>query len=119
MSLDTLTSISEAGINLIAAWSLPALAALAVAYLLRLDRDPANPFKLWQFVCGPDDKANTASLAYVAALAVSTWLLWFEALNGRLQEWLFAAYVTAFVLGGVARAKIGSAERMAAKGEDT
>lgn len=95
------------------AWTFPLLMLAAVLYLFRLDRDPANSFKLVQFVANQDGTANSASLGYVAALLVGTWLAWYEAINGRMSEWMLTGYLGAFVLGGAVRALIGSRERIA------
>ena len=83
-----------------------ALAAAAVVYLFRVDRDDRNDFKIIQFVTNPDGTGNSASLAYVAALLVSTWALFYLTTHNRLEEWFFAAYIGMFVGGGVLRAFI-------------
>ena len=94
------------------AWLFVVLVGAGVAYLFRLDAQPGK-FKLVQFVTDSDGRANSGSLAYVTALMVSTWALWYEAQNGRLSEWLFAAYIATFVAGGVWRSSIGAKERIA------
>lgn len=91
-----------------------ALVLAAVVYLFRLDRDPAINFRLVHFIADRDGFGNSASLAYVVALLVSTWALFYLTTHNRLQEWFFAGYIGVFVGGGVLRAHIGSRERTAA-----
>ena len=95
-----------------AAWSFPALVLCGLVALWRFDRDPTSRFRLVQLVTDADGTANSASLAYVTALLVSTWAVWFEALGGRLSEWLVLAYIGTFVAGGVLRQGIGAGERV-------
>lgn len=92
-----------------------ALILLAVGYLLRLDRDPHTPFKLVHFISDRDGVGNSASLAYVVALLVSTWALFYLTTHNKLQEWFFTGYIGVFVGGGVLRASISSKERIAAQ----
>ena len=96
------------------AWIFVALVGLAVAYLVRLDQDARNPFKLYQFISDRDGTANSASLAYVGIFLVAVWLVWYLALN---QQWgdavtLVGSLGAIFVLGGVARQFSGSRERV-------
>lgn len=95
-----------------AAWSFPILVLCGLVALWRFDRDPNNRFRLVQLVSADDGQANSGSLAYVTALLVSTWGFWWEALHGRLSEWLVLAYIGTFVAGGVARQFAGSRERV-------
>ena len=88
-----------------------ALIGLAVLYLLRLDRDQSTPFRLVHFITDKHGIGNSASLAYVVALLVSTWALFYLTTRHRLEEWFFATYIGVFVAGGVLRAHIGNRER--------
>ncbi len=90
------------------------LVLAAVLYLFRLDRDPGIRFRLVHFITDHDGFGNSASLAYVVALLVSTWALFYLTTHNRLEEWFFAGYIGVFVGGGVLRAAIGSRERTAA-----
>lgn len=94
-----------------------ALIALAVGYLIRLDRDEQTPFKLVHFISDRDGVGNSASLAYVVALLVSTWALFYLTTHNKLQEWFFAGYIGVFVGGGVLRAGISSKERIATQAQ--
>ena len=94
-----------------------ALIALAVGYLIRLDRDDQITFKLVHFISDRDGVGNSASLAYVVALLVSTWALFYLTTHNKLQEWFFAGYIGVFVGGGVWRASISSKERIAAQSQ--
>lgn len=90
-----------------------ALIGLATLYLIRLDRDPSTPFRLVHFITDRDGVGNSASLAYVVALLVSTWAMFYLTTRNRLEDWFFGAYIGVFVAGGVVRAHIGSRERAA------
>ena len=94
-----------------------ALIALAVGYLIRLDRDENITFKLVHFISDRDGVGNSASLAYVVALLVSTWALFYLTTHNKLQEWFFAGYISVFVGGGVLRAGISSRERIATQSQ--
>ena len=95
-----------------AAWAFPALIALAVAYLWRLDQDPSTPFRLVQFVADDQTgRANSGSLAYVVALLVGTWIVYYETVAGRMSEGLLGLYLGTFVVGQVARSGIAAAQR--------
>lgn len=95
-----------------AALAFPALVLCGLVALWRFDRDPTSRFRLVQLVSDADGTANSGSLAYVTALLVSTWAVWFEALGGRLSEWLILAYIGTFVAGGAVRQWTGSRERV-------
>ena len=83
-----------------------ALVGAIVACLFRVDRDERNDFKIIQFVTNADGTGNSASLAYVAVLLVSTWAMFYLTTHNRLEEWFFGAYIGMFVGGGVLRAYI-------------
>jgi hypothetical protein len=96
-----------------AAWGFPVLIALAVAYLVKLDRDPTTPFRLVQFISDDQTgRANSGSLAYVAALLVGTWLVYYEAIRGRMTEGLLGLYLGTFVAGQVVRTGIAATQRV-------
>lgn len=91
----------------------PLLIAIAVIYLLRLDRDKNIAFRLVQFIT--DDttgKANTNSLGVVVALLVSTWVVYYETLAGRMSEWLLGLYLGLFVAGKLAGAAIVATQKV-------
>ena len=94
-----------------------ALIGLATLYLVRLDRDRSTPFRLVHFITEKDGTGNSASLAYVVALLVSTWALFYLTTHNRLEEWFFSAYIGVFVAGSVLRAHIGSRDRARRDGE--
>ena len=96
----------------VAAWAFPLLIALAVFYLFRLDRDPAQTFRLSQFITDSEGRGNSGSLAYVAALLVGTWAVYFEAISGRMSEGLMGLYLGTFVAGQVVRSGIVAAQRV-------
>ena len=86
--------------------SFPALIGLALIYLLRLDRDARTDFRLVQFIANTDGTANSASLAYVVVLLVTTWAIWVLVVQGALTEGYLGLYAGTFVAGGVARATV-------------
>ena len=97
--------------------SFPALIGLALIYLLRLDRDATTRFRLVQFVANPDGTANSASLAYVVVLLVTTWAIWVLVVQGALTEGYLGLYAGTFVAGGVARAAVARPRPGAAPAE--
>lgn len=99
------------GLILAAAVAFPMLIAGAVLYLLMLDRDPGT-FRLAQFITDENGRGNSGSLAYVAALLVGTWLVYYEAISGRMSEGLLGLYLGTFVAGSVLRQGIGASERV-------
>lgn len=90
------------------AWAFVALIAFGCLILWRESRSPASTFKVIQFVSGDDGRGNSGSLAYVVALLVSTWYVWYEATAGRGSVELILAYTGVFVAGGVSRSGIAA-----------
>lgn len=93
-------------LRILAAASFPLLIALAVGYLVHLDRRPDIRFRLVDFISDDSGRANSGSLAYVAALLVGTWLIYYEALAGRMGEGMLGLYLGTFVAGQVLRAGV-------------
>ena len=85
------------------AWAFVALIAIGCMVLWRESTSPESTFRVIQFVTGPDGRGNSGSLAYVVALLVSTWYVWYEAVNGRGSGELILIYTGVFVTGGVVR----------------
>lgn len=79
--------------------SFPVLVALALLWVYRIDRDPANKFKVVQFLSHPDGTADKYALAYVLVLLVGTWGVWYMFVTNRLTEWMWTSFIGAFVLG--------------------
>lgn len=96
----------------IAAWVFPALVLFAMVLVWRFDRDPTTTWRAVQLISDADGHANSGSLAYVSALLVGTWLIYHEAIQGRLTEGLFGLYLGTFVAGQVIRSGIGAAQRV-------
>ena len=84
------------------------LVAACTVYLFKLDRDPRTKFKLVHFITDKNGHGHSGFLAYVVVLLVSTWAMFYLTTHNRLQEWFFVGYISAFVVGGVARAWIGN-----------
>lgn len=104
---DTLALVNWAG------WVFPALIAIACTYVLRWDRDPKLAFRLVQFI-SLDGKANSWALARVTGLLTTTWVVWYETLNGRLSEWLILAYLGTVFAASAWTAGTAAKERTAA-----
>lgn len=99
-------------LRILAAAGFPLLIALAVGYLVHLDRRPDTSFRLVDFISDDRGRANSGSLAYVAALLVGTWLIYYEALAGRMGEGMLGLYLGTFVAGQVLRAGVGAAQKV-------
>ena len=84
------------------------LVTACTVYMFKLDRDEAVKFKLVHFITDKNGHGHSGYLAYVVALLVSTWTMFYLTTHNRLEEWFFAGYIGVFVAGGVARAWIGS-----------
>ena len=80
-------------------WSFPALMVLCCIYLWRLERKKDNQLQMVDFLTGPQGHGDKYSLAFIAALIVSTWGVWVLVLIDKLSEWYFTAYIGGFVLG--------------------
>lgn len=85
------------------AWAFVALVMFGCLILWRESKSQTSAFRVIQFVSGDDGKGNSASLAYVVALLVSTWFVWYQTVNGRGSGELILIYTGVFVAGGVAR----------------
>ena len=85
------------------AWTFVGLIAFGCLVLWRESKSPASTFRVIQFVTGPDGRGNSGSLAYVVALLVSTFIVWYETINGRGSDNLILIYTGVFVTGGVVR----------------
>ena len=86
-----------------------------VLYVFKLDADKSTNFRIVHFITDKDGTGNSASLAYVSALLVSTWAMFYLTTHDRLEDWFFTSYIGVFVGGGVIRAHLGSKERIAAQ----
>lgn len=84
-------------------WAFVALIAFGCLVLWRENRSTTSTFRVIQFVSAPDGTGSSASLAYVVALLVSTWYVWYETVNGRGSGELILIYTGVFVTGGVVR----------------
>ena len=82
-------------------WSFPILMSLCCLYLWWLERKPIsdNKLNMVDFITGPQGHGDKYSLAFIAALIVSTWGMWVLVLLDKLSEWYFSAYIGGFVLG--------------------
>ena len=90
-----------------------ALIAVLWIHLWQMDQDKLNPFKLVQFVCGPDGKGNSASLAYTGIFLAGFWMLFYRELQGRETDLLYGAMLAGFVTGSIWRKNIDAKERIA------
>jgi hypothetical protein len=97
-----------------------AVALVWVAWALwRADRNPAHRFRLVQLVSDSRGFGDKYALAYVVAMIIGSWLVWFAAAHNRLTEWLLVGYLGAFVAGAAFKTGASAKERIeGSKGEE-
>lgn len=102
----------ECGNNWWLSAPLGVVAAGLIWALWRADRNPACAFKLVELVTDRNCRADKYALAYIAALLVGTWLVWFAAVHNRLTEWMLMGYLGAFVVGAGFKTAAATYERV-------
>lgn len=99
------TSIVES-INYIMMNSSLALAGKVFSLLLiigmilafwKANKDPKNSFNFNDLLVDDTGKAGGSKMRLNLAFVICSWVLIYYTLNGTVSEWLFAAYLAAFV----------------------
>ena len=83
-------------------------------YLLRLDRESPNGFRLVQALSNPDGTASSASMTYVGAFFLMAFTLFYQLIHDRDVDVVVAAIMAGFGTVRVWTASIGAKERTAA-----
>jgi len=68
-----------------------------VLSFLKAHRDPKSPIDIADLIVDGSGKIGGSKMRLNLAFVVCTWVLVYYSLNGQLSEWLFAAYLGAFV----------------------
>lgn len=63
----------------------------------RANNNPNSSFNFMDMFVDNSGKIGTSKMRLNLAFIVTTWVLIYYTLNGQLSEWLFAAYIAAFV----------------------
>jgi hypothetical protein len=64
---------------------------------LKEHKDPKSPVDLNDLIIDESGKIGGSKMRLNLAFIVCTWVLVYYSLNGQLSEWLYAAYLGAFV----------------------
>lgn len=72
---------------------------LCVAMLVYWSFRQNNTFSALDLIC-TDGRADQGKFAYMGAFLISTWGFWVLIEQGKMTEYFFLGYVTAFVGGG-------------------
>ena len=107
------------GINW-AAWVFPAFVVVVVRYMLKVDADPSNHFKVRHFWTDPGGQGNTGPVCYFGSFLFAIFIAWYAAVE---KEWTHAvslsgAALTVFAGVGAWRQSIGAKERIAQINKD-
>jgi hypothetical protein len=79
------------------------LAVLLIAWLLhRRDRSPASKLNLEDLLIGDDGRLSKAAAVMMGAFGLTTWLMAYLALTGKMTEGYLAIYVGAWIAPTVA-----------------
>lgn len=87
---------------------------IVLLYLLRLDRESPNGFRLVQAFSSPDGTANSASLTYVGTFLLMAFTLFYQLIHDRPVDMIIGAMMAGFGTVRVWTANIGAKERTAA-----
>lgn len=77
--------------------ALAVLLVVAVISLRRRDRCSSSPLKLEDLLLGDDGRLSKAAAVMMGAFALTSWAIAYLALNDKLTEGYFAAYLGAWV----------------------
>lgn len=83
-------------------------------YLLRLDRESPNGFRLMQAFSNPDGSANSASMTYVGTFFLMAFTLFYQLINDQPVDVIVGVIMAGFGTVRVWTAGIGAKERTAA-----
>lgn len=80
------------------------LIIIAIIYvLMKRDRSSMSHINLEDLLLGDDRKLSKAAAVMMGAFAMTTWLMVYLALNGKMTEGYFAIYVGAWIAPTVTR----------------
>jgi hypothetical protein len=85
-------------------FSLLLIAVVLILFLLA-HRDPSSKIDLSDLFVDQSGKIGGSQMRLNLAFALSSWVIIFSTLNGNLSEWLFSAYIAAFVYDRIASRK--------------
>lgn len=75
---------------------------------IKAQRDPKSPIDLNDLFVDSSGKLGGSKMRLNMAFIVSTWVVIYNSLNGQLTEWLFGAYLAAFVYDRISSRKSSS-----------
>jgi len=85
----------------LAKYIMPAVLALLVLLiartLLRRDKDSASKINLEDLLLGDDGKLSKGAIVLLGAFAMTTWLMVYLALTGKMTEGYFGLYGTLWI----------------------
>jgi hypothetical protein len=64
----------------------------------RLHKDPNNSINVIDLFADPNGKVGGSKMRLNLAFIISSWILVYYTLNGQLSEWLYTAFISAFVI---------------------
>lgn len=67
------------------------------------DRDQVSPIKLDDLLLGDDGKISKAAIVMLGSFALTSWVIFYLTVQGKLTDILFGAYLTAWVAPVVTR----------------
>jgi preprotein translocase subunit SecG len=80
------------------------LVIVAIVFvLMRRDRSSTSAINLEDLLIGDDGKLSKAAAVMMGAFAMTTWLMVYLALNGKMTEGYLAIYVGAWIAPTVTR----------------
>lgn len=91
----------------LAKYVMPAVLVLLVVTiartLLRRDKDGASKINLEDLLLGDDGKLSKAAIVMLGAFAMTTWMMVYLTLTGKMTEGYFTAYSAAWIAPVVVR----------------
>lgn len=82
---------------------LAVLLVVAVISLRRRDRCSTSPIKLEDLLIGEDGKLSKAAAVMMGSFLLTSWAIAYLAINDKLTEGIFGAYLAAWVAPTVTR----------------
>jgi hypothetical protein len=105
---DILTMISQNSSPAMAGKVLSLLIIITmIGFFWKAHSDPNSKIDFSDLFIDQSGKIGGSQMRLNLAFGVSTWVIVFYTLNGTLSEWLFTAYLAAFVYDRVASRKLG------------
>lgn len=84
--------------------------AAIIFVLIKRDRSSSSQINLEDLLIGDDGKLSKAAAVMLGAFAMTTWLMVYLALGGKMTEGYLAIYVGAWIAPTVARLIVGKPE---------